>query len=715
MIKSKKQMFLVIGIFALMLFAGGVTYAFFNYTRTGAGNTIRVGRIAFISRQTETISLSNLFPIDPTETGIMDDEEKVGTLEIEIEGDTDYVDGVEYLISVVNSNITSNGKKLPISLDVTVTNLGTSNDDYFTAREDKNATIYKKLIADTLTGDGQLLEGYIKPNTTSGTIEGVNGKITIKAYLDKNKVLISDTYDGTESDNMGTPNSMATGKIVFTTSEWNALQSSGASFQIKVEANEGIWVENPNKPTPSSCFTGSVKNGNEFIIEGYDENCGVNVVIPSVLTMTEGSYMHNSNMTNEEINTCVDYLRETGFPGTDEEATSFCNGEETLYGSLQGGLDNSWFSQEQLDYFEEHNIIFIDNPQFLTYTVTEIGYAAFTKVIPGDEWIEYHGNLENVVIPYGITKIGESAFAGNKLTSIEIPNSVTTIETGAFSNNQLTSVEIPNSITEIGDSAFDRNQLTSVVIPNSVTEIGDSAFDRNQLTSVEIPDSVITIENHAFSSNQLTSVEIPNSVTTIGRGVFSENQLTSVEIPNSVTTIEDFAFYENQLTSVEIPNSVTEIGDSAFSRNQLTSVEIPNSVTTIEKYAFESNQLTSVEIPDSVTAIGRNAFNDNQLTSVEIPDSVTTIEYYAFANNQLTSVEIPDSVTTIQYYAFANNQLTSVEIPDSVTTIGRNAFNDNPGIVLTFNNRTCSSVNGMTYHYWGASSGNVYASDGVCN
>ena len=207
MIKSKKQMFLVIGIFALMLFVGGVTYAFFNYTRTGAGNTIRVGRIAFISRQTETISLTNLFPIDPTETGIMDDEEKVGTLEIEIEGDTDYADGVEYLISTVNSSITSNGKTVPISLDVTVTNLGTSSDSYWTAREAKNTTIYKKLIGDTLTGDEQVLVGYIKPNTTSGTKEGVNGKITIKAYLDKNNILISDTYNNGEepTDNLGTP------------------------------------------------------------------------------------------------------------------------------------------------------------------------------------------------------------------------------------------------------------------------------------------------------------------------------------------------------------------------------------------------------------------------------------------------------------------------------------------------------------------------------
>ena len=233
MIKSKKQMLLVIGVFTLVLMLGTTTYAFFNYTRTGAANIVSVGRINFVTRQTKTISLNNLFPIDPTDSEEMSDATKVGTLEIEIEGDTDYVDGVEYLVSSENTHITtSNGKLVPISLDVSVTNLGTANNNYFTAREDKNATIYKKLVGDTLVGDQMLLVGYIKPNTTRGTAEGIsNGKLTIKAYLDKNKILISDTYDGTESDNMGTPNSLAQGKTVLTTTEWNALSKQVRHFK----------------------------------------------------------------------------------------------------------------------------------------------------------------------------------------------------------------------------------------------------------------------------------------------------------------------------------------------------------------------------------------------------------------------------------------------------------------------------------------------------
>ena len=246
MIKSKKQMFLVIALFTLVLIVGGVTYSFFNYTRTGPVNTLKVGRISFISRQNETINLTNLFPVDPTETGVMDDTTKVGTVEIEIIGDTDYTDGIEYLISTVNTNISSSGKKVPISIDVTInSDLGTNNDNYFTARNSKNASIYKRMSSNTIVGDHQLLVGYIKHNTINGTVEGISGSITIKAYIDKNKIAISDTYDGLESDLMGTTNDWVGDRVVFTTEEWNNLQSSGASFQIKVEANEGIWVDEP--------------------------------------------------------------------------------------------------------------------------------------------------------------------------------------------------------------------------------------------------------------------------------------------------------------------------------------------------------------------------------------------------------------------------------------------------------------------------------------
>ena len=249
MVKSKKQMFLVIGIFTLVLFASGVTYAFFNYTRTGAGNTIRVGRIAFNSSQSGSINLTNAFPITSEEAET--DTTNAKSVSITVTGDTDYTGGVEYLVTASDVNLEVNGKQLPVALEISVEGdnsktLGTEETgDYYTNRKNYSTSKYKIEYNGEIEEGSHLLVGYIAPNTTSGTAEGIDGVINIKAYIDASKVLISDTYDGTESDNMGTPNSMAEGKTVFTTTEWNSIQNSPLSFKVKVEANEGIWVKEP--------------------------------------------------------------------------------------------------------------------------------------------------------------------------------------------------------------------------------------------------------------------------------------------------------------------------------------------------------------------------------------------------------------------------------------------------------------------------------------
>ena len=131
------------------------------------------------------------------------------------------------------------------------------------------------------------------------------------------------------------------------------------------------------------------------------------------------------------------------------------------------------------------------------------------------------------------------------------------------------SIVIPNGITKIGNYAFyNYNNLTSVTIPNGVTSIGQYAFyGCKGLTSITIPDSVTSIGTYAFKGcTSLTSVTIPNSVTSIGQNAFLDcTSLTSVTIGNSVTSIGNNAFYNcTSLTSVTIGNSVTSIGQNTF-------------------------------------------------------------------------------------------------------------------------------------------------------
>ena len=226
--KKKNMIVTLLLAVGLISVTVGVTFAFFNYTRTGGANILAVGRIYFNSTQGTSINLTNVFPVKSTE---LENNPNVDSVTLTITGDTTYNEGLEYLVSADQVVNTVSGKQVPIGTNVTVNNLGTSDDSYFTNRGG-NSSIYKILSKDTIKEDEELVVGYITKGAT-----GVNGNVTVSAWIDADKIAITDTPDE-NSD-------WQAGREVFSITEWNSLQTNGISFKLKVEANEGIWVKEP--------------------------------------------------------------------------------------------------------------------------------------------------------------------------------------------------------------------------------------------------------------------------------------------------------------------------------------------------------------------------------------------------------------------------------------------------------------------------------------
>ncbi|MCR5164172.1 MAG: leucine-rich repeat domain-containing protein [Thermoguttaceae bacterium] len=212
-----------------------------------------------------------------------------------------------------------------------------------------------------------------------------------------------------------------------------------------------------------------------------------------------------------------------------------------------------------------------------------------------------------------------------------------------------TEVVIPEGVTKIGNRAFcGCKSLISVVIPESVTEIGDGAFmDCISLTSAAIPDSVQKIHSNAFSG--CTSLkEWPISSThplfkSDGTGLLTKDGkallacLASAEeyqIPEGVTRIESCAFIDcRRLTSVIIPQSVTKIKERTFRGcSALISVTIPDGVTKIDWQAFYGcTSLRSVVIPQGAASIGNKAFDNCPNLTIHAPKG-SVAEKYALRN-----------------------------------------------------------------------------------
>jgi Flp pilus assembly protein TadD len=103
--------------------------------------------------------------------------------------------------------------------------------------------------------------------------------------------------------------------------------------------------------------------------------------------------------------------------------------------------------------------------------------------------VKYHGLGGAVVIPAGVTAIGEGAFSMTSLlNTVSIPDGVTRIGKEAFYMCYgLSTVNIPDGVTSIGESAFAVcMSLTSIRIPDSVTSIGNLAFNASGLKTVSL-------------------------------------------------------------------------------------------------------------------------------------------------------------------------------------------------------------------------------------
>ena len=269
--------------------------------------------------------------------------------------------------------------------------------------------------------------------------------------------------------------------------------------------------------------------------------------------------------------------------------------------------------------------------------------------------------------------------------SVVIPQGVTSIGEFAFNNaDYLTTLTIGDDLTSIGESAFyGADLLTTVTIGSGGTTIGESAFeDADSLTTVTIGSGGTSIGEYAFASaDSLTTLTIGSGGTSIGQFAFAgADSLTTLTIGSGPTSIGQFAFNNaNSLTSLTIGSGPTSIGQFAFSgADSLTTVTIGSGGTSIGQFAFnDADSLTTVTIGSGGTTIGNFAFSGAvSLTTLTIGSGTTTIGDFAFYNAEsLTSLTISSGTTTIGNFAFSGaDSLRSLIIPGSVSTIGSLAF-----------------------------------------
>ncbi|MCL2847690.1 MAG: leucine-rich repeat protein [Firmicutes bacterium] len=240
--------------------------------------------------------------------------------------------------------------------------------------------------------------------------------------------------------------------------------------------------------------------------------------------------------------------------------------------------------------------------------------------------IENHAFMQQAGIPSNLRKI-----------TFNSDSQLRTIGNRAFYNlTNLNNFIIPKGVTSIGAEAFrNTTSLTSITIPASVTSIGGMAFaGTTRLLTLEVDEGsehFVAIGGVVYNISATTAIAspgglrnavIPNTVTdlgcarntTLGRGVFVDMRTVTFEPNSQLEFIGSGTFNTGVLTSITIPRSVTEIGNFVFGFPR----GVPGAEATLNSVVFEEGS--------RLTTIGDMAFSGNRtMSSLTIPASVTTM------------------------------------------------------------------------------------------
>ena len=293
-------------------------------------------------------------------------------------------------------------------------------------------------------------------------------------------------------------------------------------------------------------------------------------------------------------------------------------------------------------------------------------------------------NEEEIIIPEGITRIGNYTFSGcDKITSITLPNTIKSIGMGAFTDcKNLEQINLPNSIKSIGAEAFmGCESLSSITIPNSIKRINKSTFqDCTSLTEITIPGNVECIGWGAFQfCTGLKTITMLEGIQRIDNSSFSCCDIDTISIPTSVKTIGSSAFIGSTIKELHVNDLSAFFAinykhklliknrryEKLFVNGEEFKIEpeliIPNNTTTIGRHAFFSNRkITSVCLPSSVVSVGEGAFlNCENLKSFSFSSNLKTIENIELSGSPIEKLATVQTLVEkyIEYFYFKESKI----------------------------------------------------------
>ncbi len=218
----------------------------------------------------------------------------------------------------------------------------------------------------------------------------------------------------------------------------------------------------------------------------------------------------------------------------------------------------------------------------------------------------------------------------------------------------LHNVILPQGLTAIGDRAFYESDVDNeITFPETLESIGVYAFCHSKIKAAHFPEGFKSLGSYSFSScYYLKNVSLPTTVKTIPYQTFSgcEN-LRTFTIPEGVEEIEAYSFDGCKQFNARFPSTVTEIEDYAFRNTATDSLFVTENMSLSDGSFSYCNSLVYAEFPTILTNFGhasdsplRNCYNLNKVKLMS-PTIVTHSSYgrlFDGINKGNITLQVPD-------------------------------------------------------------------------
>ncbi len=335
-------------------------------------------------------------------------------------------------------------------------------------------------------------------------------------------------------------------------------------------------------------------------------------------------------------------------------------------------------------------------------TVTKIEQSAFEYVYYGTRI----DNLKKLVIPEGVTSIGEYAFYCDKLTSVVIPASVVEIGVQAFENcTDLSSVTFEGDVNDIDMdplSVFNGTPFLASVNKNDhwadAIELTGGKGNTTAWNAFATPEAGEPMEKGKRTLWWKWTAPAGKTKVLFHTYGSEFDTILGVYTGTAVDALTEVAYDDDRggktsFVSFDVtPGETYYICVAGYRGNQRGAVELTWETATAFSLVIIDGTLigfigecpSSLTIPNTVRMIGDSAFDKicdtsvSKLKSVVIPGSVTNIGYAAFYwCDNLSSVTFSEGLLTIEGSAFCDCEGLkgqTITLPTTVENVEEDAF-----------------------------------------